>query len=191
MHRRTFLVSTLGSGLLLSKPAQGQVRPAEAPSIEKVVTALGVDLTPGRVLSDEQMKAAKTAGQKMISLCPKCRLGTIDEEGPCGWARTNRTVIRNAVAKGMSADEIIAVYVKTYGENIIAIPSDKGFARASWMVPYAGIGASFVFLFFVGQRLRRRKDEPTAAGPESAPAPPAASETEAERLLKEELAELD
>jgi cytochrome c-type biogenesis protein CcmH/NrfF len=98
-------------------------------------------------------------------------------------------VIRNAVAKGMSADEIIAVYVKTYGPNVVAIPNDQGFAMASWIVPYTGIAASFVFLFFIGQRLRRKKGEPAEATPES-PAP-ATGESEAERLLKQELAELD
>lgn len=189
MNRRSFTFATLGAAFTLPRLARAQVRPAEAPAIEPVVSALGVDLTPGRVLSEEQAKTAKTAGQKMISLCPKCRLGTIDEEGPCGWARTNRTVIRNAAAKGMTADEIIAIYVKTYGANILAIPSDTGFARASWLVPYAGIGASFVFLFFVGNRLRKRKDEAPAASAEPTPAPP--KETDAELLLKQELAELD
>lgn len=190
MNRRNFVFTTLGSGLLLPGVARAQVRPAEAPPIETVVTALGVDLMPGRELTDAQKETAKTAGQKLISLCPKCRLGTIDEEGPCGWARTNRTVIRNAAHKGMSADEIIAVYVKTYGENVLAIPNDKGFAMASWMVPYAGIGASFVFLFFIGSRLRKRKQE--AEAPAAAPEkPPEPAETEAEKLLKQELAELD
>lgn len=188
MNRRSFTLATFGAALTLPRLGAAQVRPAETPAIEPVVTALGVDLTPGRVLTEEQAKTAKTAGQKMISLCPKCRLGTIDEEGPCGWARTNRTVIRNAAAKGMSAEEIIAVYVKTYGENILAIPSDQGFARASWMVPYAGIGASFVFLFFVGNRLRKRRDDTPA--PDAAPAAKP-SETEAEKLLQQELAELD
>ncbi|MBK8014356.1 MAG: cytochrome c-type biogenesis protein CcmH [Deltaproteobacteria bacterium] len=145
----------------LADEDDGPRRPP-TPPVDWVMKALGVSADETPSLTEEQRRVADDAGQRLVSLCPDCRPSTITEEGPCGWARVNRRVIRNAVALGRSADQIVDTYVAVYGQRILAVPKDHGFAAASWAVPYAAAVLSLAFLFVLGRRLRRRAESTDA-----------------------------
>ena len=142
---------------------EGSRRPP-APPVEWVMKALGVSADDTPNLTDDQRHAADEAGQRLVSLCPDCRPSTITEEGPCGWARVNRRIIRNAVVQGRSANEIVDTYVAVYGQKILSVSKDRGFAAASWAVPYAAAVLSLAFLFLLGRRLRQRTMSGGASG---------------------------
>lgn len=147
------LVPTLVLGVAGSATAG---RPSEAPPVEAVIRVLGLSMDRGDALSKAQKASAQRVGQKMISLCPHCRLSTIDEEGPCGWARAQRRVIQNAVAEGHSEEDIVAAYVRTYGPEILALEPDDPARVASWAVPYVAVFFALSGFVIAGIRLRRR-----------------------------------
>ncbi len=138
-------------------PSAAEARPERAPPVSLVARALGVPETNVAPLTPEQRDVAEAAGRRLISLCPDCRLSTIDVEGPCGWARAQRSVIKNAVAAGWGEDEIVKTYVATYGDQILAIETDRGFAAASWLVPMLVTVLSLGFLLVLGRRLTRNQ----------------------------------
>ncbi len=174
--------------LLLSAPALlvmtqiAQIeRPKAAPPIAPVIRALGVPARGLAELTSAQAVQAKSAGRRLVSLCPHCRLSTIDEVGGCGWARTNKGVIRRAAAKGLSAEQIVETYVKTYGRGILAVAKDQGLAAASWRVPIVFSFASLGLFILVGIRARRRELEPE----------PQTAAMEDQQTLRQELEALD
>ena len=162
-------------------------RPKVAPPVALVAKALGVELTNAPHLDDHQKTVARAAGQRLVSLCPDCRPSTIHEEGPCGWARANRNIIKSAVAAGKDEETIVKTYVTTYGAQVLAIDKSSGFASASWSVPMALILLSLGFVIVMGKRW--------SAQPVPVPVKndrrPASSSTEAEQILRRELDELD
>lgn len=179
----------LALGLALGLLAGQIQRPAVAPPLEPVIRALGVGAARADRLTEAQRAVAHAAGQRLVSLCPSCRLTTIDEEGPCGWARANRGLIEQAAADGRSADAIVATYVEVYGEGILAVPTDHGFAATSWRLPIAFGGISLLAFLGVGLRARRRPARPEPDSPPARAATPADADARAE--LERALAELD
>ena len=164
-------------------------RPEHAPPVALVAEALGVDLSPGPVLDKKGRAVARAAGHRLLSLCPDCRLSTIAEEGPCGWARSNRLLIKKAVAAGMTEEAIVETYVKTYGPEVLAIDTNQGWAATSWMLPFSLILASLVALLVLGRRMTLRPTRANAAPARAAP--PVTDDRAAAAVLRAELNELD
>lgn len=154
---------------------------AESPPLDPILRAFGVDLEDSPYLNGEQRKTARAAGHRMVSLCPNCRLGTIEEDGPCGWARMNRLIILAAAAKGLTEDAIVQTYVQTYGDRILAQSKQRGFAAASWAVPIVVAILGLILMFVVGQRMRHR-EEPVHVREDALPE---------RHRLEQELARLD
>lgn len=185
----------LAFSLILSATMMSSVamaRPERAPPVDVVARVLGVGPNPGAKLDAHGHEVARAAGHRLVSLCPDCRLSTIDEEGPCGWARAQRGIIRNAVAAGMDEEAIVAAYVRSYGKEILAIDKNRGFAAASWVVPIVVVLASFVLVMLIGRRLTgsalaAEGSPPSAAGPSHEPK--ISNDTAA--ILKAELDALD
>ncbi len=149
--------------LILSAPALlvltqlSQIeRPKVAPPIAPVIRALGVPPKGSAELTSAQAAQAKSAGEQLVSLCPHCRLSTIEEVGSCGWARTNKGVIKRAAALGLTAEQIVDTYVKTYGRGVLSIAKDRGLAAASWRVPIVFSVATLGLFILVGLRARKR-----------------------------------
>jgi cytochrome c-type biogenesis protein CcmH/NrfF len=156
------------------------------PAVESVARALDVTLELEGVSTSEQREVAAHAGHQLRSLCPDCRPQTIAEDGPCGWARAQRTVLLNAARRGKSAEELVAVYTKVYGPEIIAGPIDRGAALAAAAVPYAAAALALLALVVVMQRRIRAR---AAATPPPPPALP--GDGAAQAILARELDELD
>jgi cytochrome c-type biogenesis protein CcmH/NrfF len=106
----------------------------------------------------------------------------------CPSALPLRQEIREQMALGKSAEEILAHFEQTYGEKILSAPTMRGFNLAAWTAPFAilllGAGVVVVTL-----RRWRRGDgpPPAAAGALSAPAP----RSDLERQLDRELRDFD
>ena len=169
-------------------PSVASARPDRAPSVELVARALNVDISSSAPLDEHGHETAHAVGSRLVSLCPDCRLATIDEEGPCGWARVNRLIIKNAVAKGMGEEEIVKTYVATYGAQVLAIDKGTGLAAFSWIVPMAVTVVSFAGLLVLGRRMTQREPVPV---PVAATSARGEGNDEARALLKAELDELD
>jgi cytochrome c-type biogenesis protein CcmH/NrfF len=175
----------LALGLALGLLAGQIQRPAVAPPLEPVIRALGLGAERPERLTEAQRAVAHAAGRRMVSLCPSCRLTTIDEEGPCGWARASRGLIEQAAARGDSAEAIVATWVGVYGEGILAVPTDRGFAATSWRLPIAAGLLGLVAFVAAGLRARRR-------GTPEPPSPAASTvDADARAELERALAELD
>ena len=53
----------------------------------------------------------------------------------CGTAERMRTEVKDLVDKGMESNEIMARFISTYGERVMATPKAEGFYLSAWGMP--------------------------------------------------------
>jgi cytochrome c-type biogenesis protein CcmH/NrfF len=103
-------------------------------------------------------------------MCPVC--GTplgLATESP--QAQRERELIRRLVARCRSKDEVKAVLKREYGDAVLAIPSDKGFDLAAYLVPALAIllaGGAVAASALRWRRSRRTEPQPAAGPPVTA-----------------------
>jgi cytochrome c-type biogenesis protein CcmH/NrfF len=120
--------------------------------------------------------------------CPKTTLGDVEDEVMCSICKTplavaeeapqaqrERAFIEREIAACKSKDQIKRALVAQFGDRVLALPPDKGFNLAAYLVPAAivllGIGA----VATVAVRRRRR-------GQATAPPTPSLAGDDAARL---------
>jgi len=53
----------------------------------------------------------------------------------CGTAERMRTEVKDLIDKGMESNEIMARFISTYGERVLATPKAEGFYLSAWGMP--------------------------------------------------------
>lgn len=89
-----------------------------------------------------------------LLMCPVCQGQSVGESNS-NLANDMRDIIRKQLEEGKSQDEILAYFVNSYGESILASPPPKGINWLLWLLPGAGIilGGIIITLFlFKAQR---------------------------------------
>jgi cytochrome c-type biogenesis protein CcmH len=88
---------------------------------------------------------------------------------PCCWSQTAdvhrseaaqeiRNQIRSALQKGHNQDQIIAAFVESYGERILAKPTATGFNLIVWILPAVAFAAGGFIVWRYLRRVQPRKD---------------------------------
>lgn len=95
-------------------------------------------------------------------MCPICGVPLVNAGGP--QAENERDFIREHVDRCATKQEIKNALVAEYGDEVLAVPSDKGFELAAYVVPIAGLAGGLLAISFGALRWRRARDE--------SPAPP-------------------
>lgn len=111
-------------------------------------------------------------------MCVVCRTPLSVANGP--QAEAQRELIRRLIAEGRTADEIKAALVDEYGERVLALPREDGFALAVYLVPIAVVAVALALAAAFLPRWRRRARARAAAEP--APLGPELSDDDARRL---------
>ncbi|MBL4824480.1 MAG: cytochrome c-type biogenesis protein CcmH [SAR324 cluster bacterium] len=88
--------------------------------------------------------------------CPTCQ-GLSVKDSEAGFSNSIKDKIRELMKNGKSDEEIIAYFVKRYGEWILRSPTKQGFNLLLWILPGAGI---VIGLFVVFLRAKRRTNNP-------------------------------
>src|SRR4051794_7313481 len=109
-------------------------------------------------------------------MCPVC--GTALELAESPQAQREKAFIARLIDEGKTKDEIKDALVAQYGEAVLALPQDDGFALSAYVVPIDGFVLAALALGFCVSRWRRSSDPPDGRPP-SARGP---TEAESERL---------
>ena len=125
------------------------------------------------------LPAAASAAQPRTTLhdvakdvmCVEC--GTPLEVSQSPVANQERALIRRDIAKGMTKEQIKDELAAQFGDEVLALPEDRGFDLAAYIVP--AIGALLGLFLITVATLRWRRGR-------SAPAPVAAEAEDSKRL---------
>ena len=129
-------------------------------------------------------KTTLPAIEKQV-MCVVCRTPLAVANGP--QADAQRAQIRRLIAAGKSEQQIKDRLVAEYGERVLALPTEKGFNLAIYLVPIGGLAAALALLAVALPQWRRRA---RAQAAQPAASPPALSPEDARRL-DEDLARHD
>ena len=108
--------------------------------------------------------------------CPTCQ-GLSVKDSDAGFSNSIKDKIRELMKDGKSDKEILAYFVKRYGEWILRAPTKSGFNLVLWILPGVGI---LIGLFIVLFRSKRWVSQPQQEKL-------ASLSPEEERMIKEDL----
>jgi cytochrome c-type biogenesis protein CcmH/NrfF len=65
--------------------------------------------------------------------------------------------LRSMIDKGQSDDQIKDAFVQEYGVVVLAAPTDKGFDRVAWIMPFVVFGLGMLAVVYVVKTWKSRK----------------------------------
>ena len=115
---------------------------------------------PGTYSPEELEAVAYSIDRSLI--CPVCPAETIDQ-AQVQLAKQMRALVREKLAEGWTREQILDLFVESYGEDVLASPPKSGFNLLVWVVPPVGVAGALVALASVVAAMRRtRGGGPTA-----------------------------
>ncbi len=126
--------------------------------------------------------------------CPKTTLGDVEDEVMCPvcgtplnlateapQAQRERQFIERLIAQCKSKDEVKKVLAATFGDRVLATPSDKGFDLAAYVVPGLAVLLGLIGVVLAATRWRGRRGRRGPPPPAPAGAAQARLESDLER----------
>lgn len=84
-------------------------------------------------------------------------------DSPSELAQQMRTLIREQLQQGKTAEEIKDYFVSRYGEWVLLSPTPKGFNLLVWLLPFVAVGSGIVLAAFLLHRWTKKKNIPRPA----------------------------
>ena len=95
-----------------------------------------------------------------LLMCPVCQGQSVGESNS-NLAHDMRDIIRKQLEAGKSKDEVLAYFISSYGESILASPPPKGLNWLLWLLPGVGIilgGIGITLFLFKAQKEDKKED---------------------------------
>ena len=98
-----------------------------------------------------------------LLMCPVCQGQSVGESNS-NLAHDMRDLIRKQLEEGKSKEEILAYFVNSYGESILASPPPKGINWLLWLLPGVAIvfGGLGIILFLYKSQSNKNDDKHTS-----------------------------
>ena len=108
--------------------------------------------------SEESIDDQVTSISNLL-MCPVCQGQSVGESNS-NLAHDMRDIVRKQLEQGKTKDEILAYFVSSYGESILASPPPKGINWLLWLLPGAGIivGGIVITMFLFRAQKEDRSD---------------------------------
>ncbi len=78
----------------------------------------------------------KSIARDLVCLCGDCNRESL-ATCQCGFAADRRAEIGDALDRGRSATDVVAQFVETHGQIVLATPPPKGYNLLAWITPFA------------------------------------------------------
>lgn len=100
--------------------------------------------------------------------------------------------IRQMLTEGKTREQILAHYAAIYGEQVLAVPANKGFNRMAYLFPLFALVTGAGIIFLTLRRWRGKHTERTSSqGADRSPAQPDDVSPAKRSRIERELQELD
>jgi cytochrome c-type biogenesis protein CcmH len=116
-------------------------------------------LAPSAALAAERRASLPDIEDEVM--CVTCNVPLNIAESPQAYHQ--REYIRRLIDEGQTKDQIKASLVAEYGEDVLALPDDKGVGIAAYAVPIAFVAILLGALAVIAPRWRRRTPEAPVA----------------------------
>jgi cytochrome c-type biogenesis protein CcmH/NrfF len=138
---------------------------------------------PEQAASPEAQRLAAKLMKGLVCMCGGCNRENL-HDCKCNYAAEQRGIVLSMVGQGMTYDQVVASFVKTYGgEDVLNEPTDS----LAWILPYVAILGGLGLVMVLGTRWVKRGRAQVASA--AAVAPAAAPATSEEKDREDEYAE--
>lgn len=136
--------------------------------VVSLIGACGGSASEAGTYTPEELEAVAYSIDRSL-ICPVCPAETIDQ-AQVQLAKQMRALVREKLAEGWTREQILDLFVESYGEDVLASPPKSGFNLLVWVVPPAGIAGALALFATVVVAMRRTNSRQTAvAGQPSDP----------------------
>jgi cytochrome c-type biogenesis protein CcmH len=118
-------------------------------------------------------------GDQLVCLCGCGSSVTQCNMLHCEFSEPARQKLLRMVNAGMTDSEILAAFVKEYGQRVLMKPPSEGFNLLGWLMPFIALAAGLALVWWL---IRRFRAPLAAAGPEPDPALMARIEKETDEM---------
>lgn len=94
----------------------------------------------------------------------------------CSYSTRMRDELTAAVTRGDSDNTVLQWFIQTYGTTVLTVPTDHGFNRIAWIMPYLALVLGIGAVVFIAGTWRKRPPRPpqspsggSASGPRGRP----------------------
>jgi len=121
------------------------------------IIAAVLDASAAKSIDDQVREIA------YLLMCPVCQGQSVGESNS-NLAHDMRDIIRKQLEEGKSKEEILAYFVNSYGESILASPPPKGINWLLWLLPGVAIvfGGLGIILFLYKSQSNKNDDKHTS-----------------------------
>ncbi|MCZ6865602.1 MAG: cytochrome c-type biogenesis protein CcmH [Candidatus Dadabacteria bacterium] len=121
------------------------------------IIAAVLDASAAKSIDDQVKEIA------YLLMCPVCQGQSVGESNS-NLAHDMRDIIRKQLEEGKSKEEILAYFVNSYGESILASPPAKGINWLLWLLPGVAIvfGGLGIILFLYKSQSNKNDDKHTS-----------------------------
>ena len=130
----------------------------------------------------------KTIAGELVCLCGDCNRESL-ATCQCGHAADRRAEIADALDGGGTGANIVAQFVQTYGQIVLATPPPTGYNLLAWITPFALMVLAAALLRLVLVNWKRAKVAESGAPP--ARPSTAVGDDNYQQQLREELRDRD
>jgi len=110
----------------------------------KLLAALVIGLTLVTAVPVAAAPTVSDIGKELVCQCG-CNMILVNcSHSECHSRSSMLASIEEQLSAGKTGDQIIASFVATYGEKVLASPPKKGFNLVAWLLPFAAIVAGAV-----------------------------------------------
>ena len=74
----------------------------------------------------------------------------------CAYSTRMRDELTAAVDREGSDNAVLQFFIQQYGTTVLAVPTNRGFNRLAWIMPYAALGAGIMLVVVIMWAWKRR-----------------------------------
>jgi cytochrome c-type biogenesis protein CcmH len=82
----------------------------------------------------------------------------------CSYSTRMRDELTAAVTRGDSDNGVLQWFIQTYGTTVLPAPTNTGFDRMAWVMPYLGLIVGIGAVVIITRTWRNRPPGPPASG---------------------------
>jgi cytochrome c-type biogenesis protein CcmH/NrfF len=87
----------------------------------------------------------------------------------CSYSTRMRDELTAAVTRGDSDNIVVQWFIHTYGTTVLTVPTDHGFNRVAWIMPYLALVLGIGAVVVIAGTWRNRPPGPPSGGSASGP----------------------
>ena len=125
-----------------------------------LLASMLVGIQSTSLAQEEKSIDDRTKEISYLLMCPVCQGQSVGESNS-NLANDMRDIIRKQLEQGKSKEEVLAYFVNSYGESILATPPPKGIDWLLWLLPALGIiigGIGITLFLFKAQKDERKEN---------------------------------